>query len=77
MMARAVDEPLRIARNQLSAATSQWVLHLKVCRQCRPLTAVRNRYCIEGWAMVTTMRQLRQQLAALAGDYGDGQGTLF
>lgn len=77
MTTKAEREQLAGAKAALGQLREQWRRHRQLCRTCRELTHIRNRYCDDGWALVKMIRQADQQVNGLAVPAGYAQGQLF
>lgn len=77
MTTRAERKQLAGAKAALGELREQWRRHKQLCRACRELTPVRNRYCDEGWVLVKMIRQASNQVGALAVPAGYAQDQLF
>lgn len=55
----------------------QWRYHCKVCHQCLVTSAVRDRYCEDGWDLVKRLNLARDDLALLTAPPCGEQGELF
>lgn len=70
-------ERLTIARNVLTDCQALFILHRRVCRQCREITPIQNRYCPEGYEMVKAVRRSMAALDALTEPPQPQADTLF
>lgn len=77
MTTRAEREAIAGAKAALGQLREQWMRHRQLCRTCRELTHIRNRYCDDGWALVKMIRQANQQVVELAWPKADPPLTLF
>lgn len=77
MTTRAEHEAIAGAKAVLADLRDQWRRHKQLCRTCRELTHIRNRYCDDGWQLVKMIRQADQQVIELTRPKADPQLTLF
>lgn len=77
MNARGKPLALTVAEYNLTVLRTQWAAHLKLCRECVPLTSSRNRYCPEGWEIVKQAASETGKIRELTQPSGDTQDTLF
>lgn len=77
MTIRAEREQLAGAKAALGQLREQWRKHKQLCRTCRELTPIRNRYCDDGWALVKMIRQADQQVIELVWPKADPPLSLF
>lgn len=68
---------LQEARRRLADLKKWRAAHRKLCRQCRSLTAIKARWCQEGWDNERDIRQAAQLVGQLTSPDVSGQLTLF
>ena len=71
-------------RSTLSCATylrnvleSKWRQHVKTCGKCLTTTAVRDRYCDEGWEIVKDLTEARSRVTQLRVQLAEDYPHLF
>lgn len=70
-------ERLAIARNVLTDARRAFILHQRVCRQCREITDLASRWCPEGFSLVKACRRAQAAVIELTEPPKPQADTLF
>lgn len=72
-----VSVALATARNRRAQLAEMMRQHARVCRDCRPLTDTRARYCQDGWQLAKDYRAAMAAVTDLEGPPPVQAATLF